>query len=291
MPQDHRNSVAVLGLGAMGRMLAGTLLDAGHAVTVWNRTPGRDAELLERGARAAPTAAQAAAAAPVVIVCLFDHRSVRATLDPAAEALSGHALINVTTTTPREARDLAAWAARHDIDYLDGAIMATPPMIGGEHAAILYSGSRDAFDQHRPMLDVLASSTFESEDAGMASLLDLALLSGMYSLITGFLHGAAMVRSAGISATEFAHRATPFLTAMTGTFERSAETIDGGDYAQPVQSLTWTASALETIARASREQGVDPVPVTMVQRLVQRQIDDGHGDHDADRMYESLRAS
>ncbi|WP_188307091.1 NAD(P)-binding domain-containing protein, partial [Streptomyces sp. CBMA123] len=57
------NAVAVLGLGPMGRALAGALLAAGHPVTVWNRTPGREGELLARGARAAGTVAAAVASA------------------------------------------------------------------------------------------------------------------------------------------------------------------------------------------------------------------------------------
>lgn len=65
--------------------------------------------------------------------------------------------------------------------------------------------------------------------------------------------------------------------------------IDSGDYADAAQSLTWTATALETIARASREQGVDPAPITMVQELVRAQIEAGHGDDDSDRIYEGLR--
>ncbi len=51
----QQSAVTVLGLGPMGRALAGAFLDAGVRTTVWNRTPGRDRELTERGAYGAPT--------------------------------------------------------------------------------------------------------------------------------------------------------------------------------------------------------------------------------------------
>ncbi|MFS8521222.1 MAG: NAD(P)-binding domain-containing protein [Micromonosporaceae bacterium] len=285
---DLHGPVTMLGLGAMGRALVTALLDAGQPVVVWNRTPGRAREL-ERGAVEARTVHEAVTSGGPVVVCLYHHASVHETLDPVAGALRGRTVVNLTTTTPNEARDLASWAGAHGAAYLDGAIMATPDMIGAPGAHILDSGSRAVFDAHRRVLDVWAASTYEGEDPGMASLFDLAMLSGMYALFAGFLHGAAMVRSAGVTAAAFAERAAPFLAAMTGSLAHTAEVVDAGDYHAPVQSLDWTITVLETIARASREQGVDPVPVDMVATLARRQIDEGHGAEDFDRIIESMR--
>ena len=55
-------TVTVLGLGPMGRSLAGAFLDTGLRTTVWNRTPGRDRELVARGAVSARSAEEAVAA-------------------------------------------------------------------------------------------------------------------------------------------------------------------------------------------------------------------------------------
>ncbi|MFC4631119.1 NAD(P)-dependent oxidoreductase [Promicromonospora alba] len=289
MSHPEPAGVTVLGLGAMGSALAATLLDAGHDTTVWNRTPERAAALSTRGATAAPTIGAAVTAQPLVVAVLFDHASVHETLDPVIEQMRGSALVNLTTTTPNEARELATWAAGHGVRYLDGAIMATPPMIGGPGAAILYSGLREVFDDARPVLDRWADSTYDGADSGLASLFDLAMLSGMYSMFAGFLHGAAMAGSAGMSATEFAGRATPFLSAMTDSFAHFASVIDGGDYTVPgQQSLDF--SDLSHIVRASEEQGVQPVPIAAVQELIGKQIAAGHGAEGFARIYESLRA-
>ncbi|GAA4422058.1 NAD(P)-binding domain-containing protein [Georgenia halophila] len=280
--------MTVLGLGAMGRALAGSLLaEPANTVTVWNRTPGRDADLVARGARPATSVRDAVTAGPLVIVCLYDHASVHATLDPVADHLRGRTVVNLTTGTPNEARELATWAERHGIDYLDGAIMAIPSMIGTPEAAILYSGSQPAFEEHRQVLDAWATSTYEDADAGRASLLDLAMLSAMYTMFAGFLHGAAMVTADGVSAREFAARATPFLAAMTSAFEADAEIVDSGSYATDGQTLDW--SDLSHLVRVSEEQGVDPAPIAMVEQLRRRQVDAGHGGDAFARIYESLR--
>jgi len=143
----------VLGLGQMGSAPADVLVDAGHPTTVWNRSPAKARPLAARGATAAGTVEAAVSASLLIVVCLLAHASVHEVLDSMAPSLGGRALLNVTTTTPNEARELADWAARNGIDYLDGGIMAVPEMIGGPGSAILYSGSATVFEQHRSLLD------------------------------------------------------------------------------------------------------------------------------------------
>ena len=64
--------VAFLGLGIMGRPMAANLVKAGHEVTVWNRTPGKDVE----GAKTAASPAEAARGAEVVWMCVSDTKAV-----------------------------------------------------------------------------------------------------------------------------------------------------------------------------------------------------------------------
>lgn len=289
MTTETPTPVTVLGLGAMGTALAGALTGAGHRTTVWNRSPGKDGALVARGAIAAGTAAEAVRTAGPVVVCLLDHASVREVLDPLADDLSGRAVVNLTTTSPAQSRELAEWAADHGIAYLDGGIMAVPAMIGGPGASVLYSGSAAVFEEHRALLELWGGATYFGDDAGLASLYDLALLAGMYVMFAGFLHGAAMVAPAGVRATDFAAMAAPWLSAMTGGFQGYAEVVDGGDYTVPgQQSLEF--SDLGDILAAGAEQGVADDAVAMVQGLIRRQIDAGHGKEGFARIYESIRS-
>jgi 3-hydroxyisobutyrate dehydrogenase-like beta-hydroxyacid dehydrogenase len=281
-------AVTVLGMGAMGRALAEALVAAGHPTTVWNRSPARARALADR-ATVAATIERAVQASPLVVACLLDHASVHEVLDPVAAQLSGRSLVNVTTTTPAEARELAAWAAEQGVAYLDGGIMATPEMIGGRGSAVLYSGSAEVFDDHRALLDLWGESSYFGPDAGIASLWDLALLSGMYLMFAGFLQGAAMVGSEGVSARELAARATPFLQATAAAFAGIAEVIDTADYAgEGHQSLEFTD--LSRLLDATRDQGVSTELIAPVQALIERQIAAGHGKEAFERIYEEIRS-
>ncbi|MFI6273567.1 NAD(P)-dependent oxidoreductase [Streptomyces sp. NPDC050988] len=272
----------------MGTALAGALVKAGYATTCWNRSPGKADELVAQGAEVAATARDAVLAGRLVIVCLLDHGSVHEVLDPLSDELAGRTLVNVTTTSPAQSREFAEWAARAGVAYLDGGIMAVPDMIGRPGSSILYSGSAEVFDEYEPLLELWGTSTYFGEDAGLASLYDLALLAGMYVMFAGFVHGAAMVAPAGVTAGEFAALAAPWLTAMTGGLRGFAEVIDGGDYTVAgQQSLVF--SDLGDLAAASADQGISTEVVAMVQRLIQRQIDAGHGDEGFARIIESIR--
>lgn len=290
MTPTSSSPVTLLGLGAMGAVLARSTLDAGRPLTVWNRSPGRAQPLAERGAAVTTSVADAVAAAPVIVACLFDHASVHETLDPVAGRLRDRTLVNLTTTTPNQARELAAWAAAHGADYLDGAIMAVPEMIGGPGAAIFTSGSETANAAHAELLGRWGEVTYFGDDAGVASLYDLAMLSGMYVMFAGFLQGAAMVSSAGIGAAEFAARQAPFLAAMTASFAEFGRIVDTRDYGGAgQQSLEF--SDLAKLVETTADAGVDTALLAPVQAFIRRQVDAGHGTDGVARIYESLRGA
>ncbi|SMD13954.1 NAD(P)-binding domain-containing protein [Kibdelosporangium aridum] len=176
-----KQSVTVIGLGAMGKTLAKTFVRNGHPTTVWNRTPGKVVE----GATHAPTAAEAVSASEVVVVCVLDDKAAREVLDPVD--LTGKAVVNLTNGTPAHAREFARG------DYLDGGIMAVPQMIGTPEVIVLYSGSQKVFDNYQDTLNALGRSKFVGDDPGLAALYDLALLSAMYGQFAGAQHALAMV--------------------------------------------------------------------------------------------------
>lgn len=282
-----RHSVSFLGLGAMGSALARAVLKAGHPTIVWNRTAARSAALVEEGATAAAGPAEALEA-DLIVVCLFDQASVHEVLDPVADRLAGRRLVNLTTTSPEGARELARWAACLGADYLDGGIMATPEMIATPQSAILYSGSATLFEDRREVFELWGGAEYFGDDAGMASLYDLALLSAMYVMFAGFFHGAAMVGAAGVPAKEFAARTAAWLPALMPAIAGYASVIDGGDYTVPgQQSLDF--SDISDIVNASRDQGISTELVDVVQRLIHRQIDAGHGTDGFARVIESIK--
>ncbi|MGH8876485.1 MAG: NAD(P)-dependent oxidoreductase [Stackebrandtia sp.] len=283
--------ITVLGLGLMGQALAATTAKAGHSTTVWNRTPGKAGEPVSHGATEAASLAEAIEASPLIVACLLDHDSVHAALDAQVESLSGRTLINLTSTSANQARELAAWAAKHGIAYLDGGIMATPDMIGNAGSSILYSGTEAVHTEYKELLELWGEAAYFGEDAGLASLWDFALLSGMYMMFAGFYHGAAMLKSAGVSAADFAQRAVPWVTALAPSISQQAATIDSGVYTTDVQHLDFTKAAVDAIFQSGVDQGINTELFAPIKAVIDRQVAAGHGPEAFERIFESIKNS
>ena len=278
-----KTPITLLGLGSMGRALAGAWLAAGHPVTVWNRTPGK----APAGAVEAASAAEAVAANRLVIACLLDDASVAEVLADAD--LSGRDLVNLTTNTPAEGRVRAEWASSRGARFLDGGIMVPPAMVGTPAGFVLYSGSREAFDEWSEVLAVAARAEFVGEDPGRAALLDVALLSAMTGLFGGIAHAYAMT-AGDVPPREFAPMLAGFLKAMSDvTPQGVGERLASGDHTTGVAStLVMQNAASATLLRTAAEQGVSAELIEPYLELMARRVAEGHGDEGSSGMVGGL---
>ncbi|MGW6521047.1 NAD(P)-dependent oxidoreductase [Streptomyces sp. NPDC054962] len=277
----EKSAVTLLGLGAMGAALARTWLAAGHPLTVWNRNPHRSAALAAEGARVADSAAEAVAASTLVVVCLLDDASVDEAL--AGVDLTDRDLVNLTTSTPAQARARAEWARERGARYLDGGIMAVPPMIGVPEAGgyVFYSGSRELFEWHQETLGVPAGTTYVGEDAGFAALHDVALLSAMYGMFAGSAHAFALIRKEDIDPASLAPLLADWLVAMAPAVHRTADRLRSGDYTKDVASpLAMQVAGTPTLLSTAEQQGVSPELLSPYFDLMRRRLGEGSEEED-----------
>ncbi|MFF6772480.1 NAD(P)-dependent oxidoreductase [Streptomyces sp. NPDC012637] len=284
-------AVTVIGLGPMGRALAGAFVAAGVRTTVWNRTPGRDRELVERGAIGAASAAEAVAASPLTVVCLVNYDASDAVLrqEPVAAALKGRTLVNLTADTPERARDTGVWAAGHGICYLDGAIMTPTPTIGTPHAVFLFSGPEELHQEHRPVLDALGGThTHLGEDVGRAAAYDIALLDIFWTAMAGYVHALAVAGAEGISPRELAPFAQGIGAILPPLFQEWAEDVESGGYTGEGNPLTSAVSSMAHIVHASEAHGIDAGVMRAAEGLARRTVGLGHGADGFSRIAEVL---
>ncbi|MET9676329.1 NAD(P)-binding domain-containing protein [Streptomyces sp. NPDC006482] len=286
-----RPSVTVLGLGPMGRALAGAFVSAGVRTTVWNRTPGRDAELVARGAIGAGSAAEAVAASPLTVVCLVNYDATDDVLrqDAVTAALKGRTLVNLSADTPGRARDTSRWADDHGIRYLDGAIMTPTPSIGTPQAVFLHSGPEELYREHRPVLDALGGvHTHLGEDVGRAAAYDIALLDIFWTSMSGYVHALAVAGAEGISPTELAPFAQGIGAILPPLFQELAEDVESGGYSGEGNPLTSAVSTMAHIVHASEAHGIDASVMRAAEALARHTVGLGHGTEGFSRIAEVL---
>ncbi|OSP41279.1 dehydrogenase, partial [Streptomyces sp. 13-12-16] len=275
-----RPSVTVLGLGPMGRALAGAFLDAGVRTTVWNRTPGRDAELTDRGAVTARSPEEAVGASPLTVVCVVNYDASDAVLrqDAVTAALKGRTVVNLSADTPGRARDTAEWAGRHGIRYLDGAIMTPTPAIGTDDAVFLHSGPEELYREHRPVLAALGGShTHLGEEIGRAAAYDIALLDIFWTAMAGYTHALAVARAEGVTATELAPFAQGIAAILPPLFTEFAADTDAGTYSGELNPITSAVSTMAHIVHASEANGIDASVMRVIEGQARRVVARGHG--------------
>ncbi|WP_282702398.1 NAD(P)-binding domain-containing protein [Streptomyces sp. CC219B] len=266
-----------MGLGLMGQALAGAFLKAGHPTTVWNRTAAKADQLRAEGAELAPTVADALKASPLAVVCLTDYRAVHEVLGASEVDLDGTLLINLTSGDSAQARETARWAGQRGARYLDGAIMAVPPVIGTEEAVILHSGPEEEFEAHRATLGALGTVTHLGPDHRLASLYDVAGLAMMWSVLNAWLQGTALLRTAGVDAATYAPFAQRIAAGVAGWLPGYAEQIDRGFFPAEVSALETDARAMAHLIEESEAVGVNAELPRLFKAMADRAIAAGHG--------------
>jgi len=177
MTQTGRPPIGFIGLGIMGRPMAGHLLRGGHPLTVYNRTRSKTAELQAQGAVVAESPAEVAARSEIVIVMVTDTPDVRQVVAGPGGVIEGvrrgSVVVDMSTISPQAERALdEALRAR-------GAALVDAPVSGGDVGAreatlaIMAGGDPHAFERVRPILDLLGKSITYCGPSGSGQLAKL----------------------------------------------------------------------------------------------------------------------
>ena len=191
-------SIGFVGLGTMGSGVASRLLDAGYAVTGWNRTRAKAEPLLARGMAWAETPRDAAAEADVVLSMLTDATAVEACAlgaDGIAAGLRADAVYaDMSTIAPDESRAIAARVGR----MLDAPVSGSIATLEQGQLSIMIGGDRDAFERVEPVLRAIGPKVTYVGAQGSALLMKMAINVSLVVQGMSFCESVALAEKAGI---------------------------------------------------------------------------------------------
>jgi 3-hydroxyisobutyrate dehydrogenase-like beta-hydroxyacid dehydrogenase len=257
----NASAVTVLGLGRMGSGIARTLLEAGHDVTVWNRTAEKANGLAERGARVASSVAEAVAASQTVIVSLTSYRAGREILqtEEVEPVLRGRNLLQLTTGSARQARELGSWAMSNGAEFLAGMVMGYPRSLGAPAMAVIFGGSARAHEASERVIRAFApASRLLGDDPGTASTVSAALWNFYYGAYGAFIENAALAHAAGSGVVDFAALAGAMLSTLQDGMDDTARRIDTDDLGGEQATIDGIRLDLEGGTRTFAEYGIEP---------------------------------
>lgn len=281
------SDVTVIGLGPMGSAMAATFLEAGHDVTVWNRTASKAGPLVAKGARQA----ERPATGELLVISQISYQALYDSLGEAR--LDGKTLVNLSSGTPAELREAARWVAERGGTLITGGIMVPPPGIGQPGAYTFYSGPKEALDRHAATLEALSAVTSVGEDPGLAMMYYQAQLLMFWSALTSFMHAAALLETAGVRPSAFA----PFARELHGELASDGplglgilgEELEAGVYPGEDNSLHMQAVGMGHVVETLRAAGLDTTVPEALHRLFARADAEGHGDEGLTAVVESIR--
>jgi 3-hydroxyisobutyrate dehydrogenase len=197
--------LAFLGLGVMGFPMAGHLARAGHAVTVYNRTPSKAATWVATyGGKSAPTPSDAAAGADIVLMCVGNDDDVRAVVNGHDGALHSmqpsSILVDHTTASAHVAREIHAVAEAKGVGFLDA------PVSGGQAGAengkltIMVGGDPAAYAQAESVLAHYARAVTHMGPSGAGQLTKMVNQICIAGLVQALSEGINFAMRAGLDA-------------------------------------------------------------------------------------------
>src|SRR5262245_29210001 len=190
--------VAFLCFGITGRPMATNLVKAGHDVTVWNRTPGRDVE----GAASASTPAEAVKDKEAVWVCVSDTMAVQQVLfgaQGAAEGLSsGTIVVDSSTIAPSASLGIMEGLQERGCEFLDA------PMTGSKVAAesgqliFMVGGNPANIERTEPLFRAMGKQVIHMGDNGKGLVAKLAQNMNIVFIYEGLCESLTLAKKLGV---------------------------------------------------------------------------------------------
>jgi len=200
--------IAFLGLGKMGRAIAGRLLASGHAVAVWNRTAGAEDELTTLGATRNASPVEAVREADVVMTMLFDdtaHEEVLLGETNVLDAMRPEALhISLATISVALSERLTAEHARRGQAYVAAPVFGRPNVAAEGRLWIVAAGKDGALAVARPLLETLSRGiTIVGHEPRQAHAMKLGGNFLISAMIQAMCDGSVYAESQGIDPATF----------------------------------------------------------------------------------------
>jgi len=192
--------VAFLGLGIMGRPMAGNLVKAGHQVTVWNRSSGKDVE----GAATAASPAEAARDAEVAWLCVSDTKAVEGLVFGAQgvqDALQeGQIIVDSSTISPSATRQFAERVRSRGVQWVDAPM--TGSKAGAESGTLIFivGGEESAIEKLKPLFAATGKKFFRMGETGKGQAAKLAMNLQIALIYEGFAEALTLATKLGVDA-------------------------------------------------------------------------------------------
>lgn len=273
-------TLGFVGLGVMGRSMAGHLLDAGHKLFVHTRSRGKAEPLLERGAIWCDTPGAVAAASARVFSIVGMPEDVRSVYlgqsGLMGQAQPGSIFVDMTTSDPELARELTAEGERNQVAMLDA------PVSGGDVGArkatlsIMVGGEPGAFEVVKPLFELMGKNIVLQGEAGSGQLCKLCNQVAIGATMLAVCESVALAKRSGLDPSRVLESITSG-AAGSWSLQNLMPRALSGDIA-PGFAIVHFVKDLGLALKTAKRLQLDLPGTSLANRFYQDMIDSGLGD-------------
>ena len=270
--------VAFLGLGIMGRAMASNLVKAGHEVTVWNRTPGKEVE----GAKTAQTPAETAQGAEVVWICVADTDAVEQVLFGSGgveqSLQEGMLVVDSSTISPSSTLNFAERVRAKGAEYVDSPV--TGSKIGAENAQLIFivGAEQSLIDRLQPLYSAMGKAVLRMGGTGKGQAAKIGMNLMIALLYEGFAEALVLTSKLGVESDAFLQLIQSSMV-RSGVTDYKAPFVLKRDFS-PNFPLRLMHKDLKLMLDAAREGRVKLPALETVEEVYDIASEEGFGDLD-----------
>ncbi len=284
-------NIGFIGMGTMGAPMAGRLIEAGHDLTIHNRTRAREEALAERGAARASSPKEAAAGADLVITMVSDTPDVEAVILGPNGAIhgmkEGAVFVDMSTISPTATREIARALEAKGVDMLDAPVSGGSEGASNGTLSIMVGGKAGVLESLRPVLGVLGNTITHVGPIGSGQVtkaINQVIIAGTYAAVA---EGVALGLAAGLD-IDAAHQAVSGGAAGSWVLTNRAANMIADHYPLGFRTRLHRKDlgiALET----ARELGVALPVAAFVEQIETGLMKRGHGEEDVSNIARFFR--
>lgn len=256
--------IGFIGLGDMGQVIVPRLLDAGHQVTGWNRSPGKAGDLVAAGMALATTPAEASSGADVVLSIVTDAAAVRAVALGPEGVLSGLGsdgiYVDMSTISPVVSREVSSAFADAGRVMLDAPVSGSPVTVRNGVASVMVGGDRDAYERARPVLLDIGPKVAYIGGSGLAVQTKLSVNLLLMAEVIAFGEAVALAEKGGVDREAVVDAILNSVAASPVLGYRGPFVLEGNMPAKPLADVTLQQKDMTLVLEQGRLLGV-PLPM------------------------------
>lgn len=276
-----------LGLGIMGSGMVKNLINSGHSVIVWNRSPDKCDEFVKVGAAHGLTPSDVIQVADITFACVADPKAAKEMVfgncGVLCEIGPSKGYVEMTNIDAETSKDISEAIMTKGGRYLEAQVQGSKLQAEDGTLVVLAAGDRSLFDDCQSCFEAMGKNSFFLGDVGSASKMNLILQLMTGVCLAGLAEGMALADRAGLQQKDVMEILTLTNLNCPLIYEKGNAIIDGGFPTH--QALQHMAKDLK-LALGMGDSLDHPLPITAsVNEVYKHAKRLGYGDHDVSAVY------